>query len=165
MQLVQMAETSTNATAKPLLAVRCDPIHPKQKCWLKFCRECLLSPLYREVPCISSAHLQAQSQDDVVWTWQLIISCNLQSPWYPLYDKITPDNLVTSLTSLFTELDSSIDHLEGSHYASWQDTVNPFEEINDRMNVAWAVVDHLQVCHQLSRERCEDTQQGPCNTA
>ena len=79
--------------------------------------------------------------------------CNLQSPWFPLYDKITPDNLVTSLTSLFAELDSSIDHLEGSHYASWQDTVDPFEEISDRMNVAWAVVDHLQVRSQSSRGR------------
>ena len=79
--------------------------------------------------------------------------CNLQSPWFPLYDKITPDNLVTSLTSLFAELDSSIDHLEGSHYASWQDTVDPFEEISDRMNVAWAVVDHLQVRCQISRRR------------
>ena len=79
--------------------------------------------------------------------------CKLQSPWFPLYDKIIPDNLVTSLTSLFAELDSSIDHLEGSHYASWQDTVDPFEEISDRMNIAWAVVDHLQVCYQSSRGR------------
>ena len=70
--------------------------------------------------------------------------CNLQSPLFPLYDKITPENLQISLTMLFKELDQSIDQLEASTYTSWQDTVDPFEQINDRMNVAWGVVDHLQ---------------------
>ena len=68
---------------------------------------------------------------------------------------------MTSLTSLFAELDSSIDHLEGSHYASWQDTVDPFEEINDRMNIAWAVVDHLQVRYQIGRGR-QGLRQSAC---
>lgn len=68
----------------------------------------------------------------------------LQSPLFPLYDKLDADNLASSLTTLFKQLDQSIDQLEASQYASWQATVDPFERISDRMNVAWGVVDHLQ---------------------
>jgi len=80
------------------------------------------------------------------------VRCNLQSPLFPLYDKITPENLQISLTMLFKELDQSIDQLEASTYTSWQDTVDPFEQINDRMNVAWGVVDHLQASYSDRRE-------------
>lgn len=71
---------------------------------------------------------------------------SLQSPLFPLYDKLNADNLASSLTALFKELDQSISQLEASQYASWQATVDPFERISDRMNVAWGVVDHLQAC-------------------
>ncbi len=68
----------------------------------------------------------------------------LQSPLFPLYDRLTADNLASSLTMLFKELDQSISQLEASQFTSWQATVDPFERINDRMNVAWGVVEHLQ---------------------
>ncbi len=68
----------------------------------------------------------------------------LQSPLFPLYDKLNADNLASSLTVLFKELDQSISQLEASQFTSWQATVDPFERISDRMNVAWGVVEHLQ---------------------
>jgi hypothetical protein len=53
-------------------------------------------------------------------------------------------NLAAGLTSLLKEVNQSIDRLEAAQATSWQDTVDPYEIVNDRLNVAWGVVDHLQ---------------------
>lgn len=68
----------------------------------------------------------------------------MQSPLFPLYDKINPTNLAAGLTSLLKEVNQSMDQLEATQATSWQDTVNPYEIVSDRLNVAWGIVDHLQ---------------------
>lgn len=68
----------------------------------------------------------------------------MQSPLFPLYDKINPTNMAAGLTSLLKEVNQSIDELEATQATSWQDTVDPYEIVSDRLNVAWGIVDHLQ---------------------
>ena len=62
-----------------------------------------------------------------------------------MYDKINPTNMAAGLTSLLKEVNQSINELEATQATSWQDTVDPYEIVNDRLNVAWGIVDHLQV--------------------
>lgn len=69
----------------------------------------------------------------------------VQSPMFPLYDKITAENIVPSMQSLFKQLNKELDVLEASTAESWETLVNPYEEIQDRMNVAWGAVSNLQV--------------------
>ena len=68
-----------------------------------------------------------------------------QSPVFPLYDKLTPENIVTSLQQLFADLDSGITALEAATPDSWDALLDPYERLGDRLNMAWGVVEHLQV--------------------
>ena len=75
----------------------------------------------------------------------------VQSLVFPLYDKITPENIVPSIRSLFKEVDAGIDALETSAVPTWEGLLDPYERLGDRLNLAWGVLSHLQVCHALSR--------------
>ena len=68
-----------------------------------------------------------------------------QSTIFPLYDKLTADNIVPSLMNLFKELEKDIDQLEASAPATWVDLVDPYERLNDRLNLPWGIVTHLEV--------------------
>jgi Zn-dependent oligopeptidase len=80
-----------------------------------------------------------------------------QSPVFPLYDKLTPANLVTSLKQLFADLDAGITALEATTPDSWDALLAPYERLGDRLNMAWGVVEHLQVpaaCPHVSLVPC-----------
>lgn len=71
--------------------------------------------------------------------------CAEQSTIFPLYDKLTAENIVPSLMNLFKELQKDIDELEASAPATWADLVDPYERLNDRLNLPWGIVTHLEV--------------------
>ena len=53
--------------------------------------------------------------------------CMLQSLIFPLYDKITPENIVPALKGLFKEVDAGLDALEASAATAvtWSDVLDP----------------------------------------
>ena len=69
----------------------------------------------------------------------------LQSPVFPLYDKLTPDNMVSSLQTLFGQLGAGITALEADTPQSWDALLDPYERLGDALNMAWSVVENLQV--------------------
>ena len=69
----------------------------------------------------------------------------MQSPVFPLYDKLTPDNMVSSLQTLFGQLDTGITALEAQTPRTWDALLEPYERLGDALNTAWGVVEHLQV--------------------
>ena len=74
------------------------------------------------------------------------LSLVVQSLVFPLYDKITPENIVPSLKGLFQEVDIAVDALEVSAVPTWEGLVDPYERLGDRLNLAWGVLSNLQVC-------------------
>lgn len=69
----------------------------------------------------------------------------MQSTIFPLYDKITAANVVPSLMKLFKEIEQDVDELEASGPTTWTDLVDPYERLNDRLNLPWGIVTHLEV--------------------
>lgn len=74
------------------------------------------------------------------------VSSVVQSLVFPLYDKITPQNIVPSLKGVFKEVSAGIDALEASAIPTWEGLLDPYERLGDRLNLAWGVLSHLQVC-------------------
>ncbi|EIE24270.1 oligopeptidase A [Coccomyxa subellipsoidea C-169] len=68
----------------------------------------------------------------------------LASTVFPLYDKLTAASIVPSLMNLFKELEQDIDKLEASAPTTWADLVDPYERLNDRLNLPWGIVTHLE---------------------
>jgi hypothetical protein len=72
---------------------------------------------------------------------------------------------VPSLLALFKDLNTQVDALEkkAAEVATWEDLVNPYEQITDAINVAYGIVSNLQAGLSVV-PNCNPNPMQPCLT-
>jgi oligopeptidase A len=61
----------------------------------------------------------------------------------PPFDAIQPEQVVPGMTTLLTELETALTHLEATVTPSWGGLVEPLDRLRERLHWSWGVVNHL----------------------
>lgn len=61
----------------------------------------------------------------------------------PPFESILPEHVVPAMRALLAGLNADLERVEGSATATWESTVEPTQEIGEKLGRAWGVVGHL----------------------
>ncbi len=62
----------------------------------------------------------------------------------PLFSQIKPEHIVPAIDQLLAEARSSVEqHLQATQNYTWQNLVEPLEDVDDKLNKAWSPVSHM----------------------
>ena len=68
----------------------------------------------------------------------------LESSTLPQFSKIKPEHVEPAIDSLLAEAREVVDqHLQANTEYSWENLVEPIENIEDKLNKAWSPVSHM----------------------
>jgi oligopeptidase A len=62
----------------------------------------------------------------------------------PMFSQIKPEHIVPAIDQLLDEARSSVEqHLQATQHYTWQNLVEPLEDVDDKLNKAWSPVSHM----------------------
>lgn len=62
----------------------------------------------------------------------------------PLFSQILPEHIVPAIDQLLAEARSAVDqHLQATQTYTWENLIEPLENVEDRLNKAWSPVSHM----------------------
>ncbi len=62
----------------------------------------------------------------------------------PLFSKIKPEHVVPAIDQLLSDARASVEqHLQATQHYTWQNLIEPLENVDDKLNKAWSPVSHL----------------------
>jgi oligopeptidase A len=62
----------------------------------------------------------------------------------PMFSQIKPEHIVPAIDQLLAEARSSVEqHLQATQHYTWENLVEPLENVDDRLNKAWSPVSHM----------------------
>lgn len=62
----------------------------------------------------------------------------------PLFSQIKPEHIVPAIDQLLAEARSCVDrHLQATQHYTWENLVEPLENMDDKLNKAWSPVSHM----------------------
>ena len=62
----------------------------------------------------------------------------------PLFSQIKPEHVVPAIDQLLSDARASVEqHLQATQHYTWQNLIEPLENIDDKLNKAWSPVSHL----------------------
>ncbi|MGZ5599314.1 MAG: oligopeptidase A [Methylobacter sp.] len=62
----------------------------------------------------------------------------------PMFSKIKPEHVVPAIDQLLAEARSSVEqHLQATQHYTWENLIEPLENVDDKLNKAWSPVSHM----------------------
>ncbi|MDO9140159.1 MAG: oligopeptidase A [Methylobacter sp.] len=62
----------------------------------------------------------------------------------PLFSQIKPEHVVPAIDQLLSDARASVEqHLQATQHYTWQNLIEPLENVDDKLNKAWSPVSHL----------------------
>ncbi len=62
----------------------------------------------------------------------------------PMFSKIQPEHIVPAIDQLLAEARSAVEqHLQATQTYTWENLIEPLENVEDRLNKAWSPVSHM----------------------
>jgi len=62
----------------------------------------------------------------------------------PPFSQIKPEHVVPAIDQLLSEARSSVEqHIQATQHYTWENLIEPLEDVNDKLNKAWSPVSHM----------------------
>ncbi|MGZ5075991.1 MAG: oligopeptidase A [Methylobacter sp.] len=62
----------------------------------------------------------------------------------PMFSKIKPEHVVPAIDQLLAEARSSVEqHLQATQHYTWENLIEPLENVDDKLNKTWSPVSHM----------------------